>query len=50
MNVFSVLVSGFVYLNPTKLRSKIRDIQMMSDSTRKDVLNDILGFVGGAAG
>jgi hypothetical protein len=48
MNVICVLVSGFVYLNPMKVRSKIHDIQMMSNSTRKDILNDIVAFVGGA--
>lgn len=44
-------VTAFVLFNtasPIRKRQKIYDIEMLSNSTRRDVINDILGFVAGA--
>lgn len=50
MNILWVAVTAFVLFNtasPIRKRHKIYDI-VFSNSTRRDVINDVLGFVAGA--
>lgn len=52
MNLLCVTVTAaFVIFNtvsPIQKRQKIYDIEMFSNSTRRDIINDVLGFVAGA--
>lgn len=51
MNILWVAVTAFVLFNtvsPIRKRQKIYDIEMFSNSTRRDILNDVVGFVAGA--
>ena len=52
MNILWVVVTAsFVIFNPVspiRKRQKIYDIEMFSNSTRRDIINDVLGFVAGA--
>jgi hypothetical protein len=51
MNILWVAVTAFVLFNtvsPIRKRQKIYDIKMFSNSTRRDILNDVVGFVAGA--
>lgn len=51
MNLLWVAVTAFVFFNtvsPIRKRQKIYDIEMFSNSTRRDILNDVVGFVAGA--
>ena len=51
MNILWVVVTAFVLfhtVSPIRKRQKIYDIEMFSNSTRRDILNDVVGFVAGA--
>ena len=51
MNLLWVTVTAFVIFNtvsPMRKRQRIYDMQMLSNSTRRDVLNDVVGFLAGA--
>lgn len=52
MNIlWAAAVTAFVLFNtasPIRKRHKIYDIVAFSNSTRRDVINDVLGFVAGA--
>ncbi len=53
MDILWAAVTAFVLFNtvntvsPIRKRHKIYDIEMFSNSTRRDILNDVVGFVAG---
>ena len=50
MNILWVTLTAFVIFNtvsPIRKRRKIYDIEMFSNSTRRNILNDVVGFVTG---